>query len=115
MFNPFKKNPIKPFKGSSGDSYNITIHPFVKEELQGDVPTTLTEFMKVDGRQLKKDVPNFEDYQLREMLKLGFVPQPVNVSGMLDSDDPLSTQNVEFVNESVDYIDTQNNKDSQQE
>lgn len=58
-------------------------------------PTTVIEVRKVSALDYAKSInlPNDEDYQLRDMLKAGQIPQEVPVSGMLDSQDPTDLSN----------------------
>lgn len=58
-------------------------------------PTTVIEIRKVNAHDYAKSInlPKDEDYQLRDMLKAGQLPEEVPVSGMLDSQDPTDLSN----------------------
>lgn len=58
-------------------------------------PTTVVETKVVNAIDYAKTaaLPKDEDYQLRDMLKAGQIPQEVPVHGMLDSNDPTDLSN----------------------
>lgn len=57
------------------------------------IPTTFIESKRVKVSEYAETLglPKDEQYQLREMLKSGYVPEAVNVRGMLDNPDPSDT------------------------
>lgn len=58
-------------------------------------PTTFIECREVDAKEYAKtlNLPSDDEYQLRDMLKAGQIPQEVPVSGLLDSQDPTDLRN----------------------
>lgn len=59
-------------------------------------PTTYVEMKtkSVDDYAKSLGLPKDEDYQLRDMIASGRIPEEVPVSGVLDSNDPLDLSNV---------------------
>lgn len=76
-------------------------------EKEGKIYLT-TEIRKISQEQ-KKDlasIPNVSDYQLEIMLKNGFKPLEVPVSGLLNSDDPLDSSNVNAVSNGMSKLES---------
>lgn len=75
----------------------ITV-PVTKQVKQKDSrePLTVVEFKEqsVEDYARSLSMPASEDYQLKDMLKSGYVPEEVPVSGMLDNPDPTALENV---------------------
>lgn len=61
----------------------------------GDV-VSMIERKRITVEEYEKTLgmPKDENYQLRDMLAAGVMPETVNVSGMLDSTDPTDIKNV---------------------
>ena len=64
--------------------------------MNGDDVKTYVTFSYLNSKTLAmdSDIPKSDDYQLREMLKQGFVPNQISVNGLLNSNDPLSSENL---------------------
>ena len=72
----------------------VPVSRSVKEKGSNDV-TTFIEMKERDVREIAEEVgmPADENYQLRDMLAQGIVPEEVPVRGMLDSADALDLSN----------------------
>ena len=62
----------------------------------GEDTKTYVTFAYLNSKTLAidSDIPKSDDYQLREMLKQGYVPNQIPVNGLLNSNDPLATENL---------------------
>lgn len=84
---------------SRGDVHvNDMVCPQVKQVSQpgSSEPLSVVKMSVVDVRDVAERLalPCTDEYQLRDMLKAGVLPQEVPVSGILDSTDPTDPQNV---------------------
>lgn len=61
----------------------------------GSEPTTVIECKTVNAIDYAKSIalPSDDEYQLRDMINAGQIPQEVPVHGMLDSNDPTDLSN----------------------
>lgn len=59
-------------------------------------PTQVVTTVEKDVSEVAESLglPTSDNYQLRDMLKAGIMPEMVNVEGMLDSQDPTDLVNV---------------------
>lgn len=59
-------------------------------------PTQVVTTVEKDVSELAENLalPSSDNYQLRDMLKAGIMPEMINVEGMLDSQDPTDLVNV---------------------
>lgn len=102
LFNPFnylfmlgifrKSVPTKE-NHSFGDFMAYELQPCSKVVKDGDVCKTVVSFTRVplSAKTKNADIPSPENYELRAQLKQGFVPQEVNVRGLLDTDNELDS------------------------
>jgi hypothetical protein len=84
----------QPMPPSNG--YTVEVPVSKAMQVKGsDEPVTIVEMKRVSEVDYAKSLglPKSEDYQLRDMLAAGQFPEKVNVSGMLDSQDPTDPQN----------------------
>lgn len=107
--------PLKQYNRGS-DPYRIRKSSTVNEythtrstERIDKCSKTVTTFVEVVTENVQNfaetaDMPESKDYQLEQMLKAGIVPQEVNCSGMLDSDDPLDLSNAGVVDSLLDGL-----------
>ena len=89
-------NPI--FEPTSVNSATYAVDVETKKDViasDGSEPITLIERRKLSQDDYAKSLglPNSENYQLRDMLAAGLMPEEVNCHGMLDSDDSSDLQN----------------------
>lgn len=95
--NPFRKSKRESYVSPGSLTVNDTVVMSSKEIASKDSPepTTYVEakIMSVPEYAKSLGMPKDEDYQLRDMLKAGQIPQEVPVRGMLDSQDPLDLSN----------------------
>lgn len=88
---------VRPYIDLGSSTVNDSIVVETKEVISKECPepTTFVEVKKVNAIDYAKslNLPKDEDYQLRDMLKAGQIPQEVPVSGMLDSQDPTDLSN----------------------
>ena len=72
------------------------LHSFSKKVLVGEDEKTYVTFSYLNAKTLAmdSDIPKSDDYQLREMLKQGFVPNQIPVSNLLSSNDSLDIENL---------------------
>lgn len=60
-----------------------------------DVKTYVTfSYLNAKTLAMDSDIPKSDDYQLREMLKQGYVPNQIPVHGLLNSNDSLDSENL---------------------
>lgn len=79
-------------RGSS-DIDVIDVQRAVEIEEDGVVTTHVeTKRVKLSEYAETLGLPTDDQYQLRDMLKAGFVPEEINVHGMLDNPDPSDTE-----------------------
>lgn len=59
-------------------------------------PTQVVTTVEKDVNEVAESLglPDSDNYQLRDMLKAGIMPEAINVSGLLDSDDPTDLCNI---------------------
>lgn len=97
LMNAFRKRSnLSPYR-PSGFAPMVTV-PVTKTVVTKDnpEPTTYVEMktQSVDDYAKSLGLPKDEDYQLRDMIASGKIPEEVPVSGMLDSHDPTDLANV---------------------
>lgn len=82
-------------RGSKTVNEMVVLTPKEVTPKGSNTPTTFIEHKKVNVSDYSKsfNLPSDEEYQLRDMLKAGQIPQEVPVSGMLDSQDPTDLSN----------------------
>ena len=94
--NAFRKRSNLSTYRPSGSTPMVTV-PVTKVVATKDnpEPTTYVEMktQSVDDYAKSLGLPKDEDYQLRDMIASGKIPEEVPVSGMLDSNDPLDLSN----------------------
>lgn len=92
----FRKSAKTQYKVPVGSTPMVTV-PVSKTVVTKECPEpTIFVEMKtqsVDNYAKSLALPKDEDYQLRDMIASGNIPQEVPVSGMLDSNDPLDLSN----------------------
>lgn len=78
------------FGSASVDMMDVNRSVVVEKD---GVPTTFIESKRVKVSEYAESLglPKDEQYQLRDMLKSGYIPEEVNVHGMLDNPDPSDT------------------------
>lgn len=92
----FRKRVNSQFMVPSGSAPTLTVHVSqVVSTKENPEPTTYVEMktMSVEDYSKKLGLPKDEDYQLRDMIASGRIPEEVPVSGMLNSNDPLDLSN----------------------
>lgn len=97
--NPFRKRSSLVTEPSNGSArINEVVLPTSKVVSTKDnpEPTTYVEMKVHDVRDYAQrlGLPHDEDYQLRDMIAAGRIPEEVPVSGLLNSNDPTDIQNV---------------------
>lgn len=92
----FRKRVNSQFTVPVGETPMVTI-PVTKvvSTKENPEPTTYVEMktMSVDEHAKRLGMPKDEDYQLRDMIASGRIPEEVPVGGMLNSNDPLDLSN----------------------
>lgn len=109
----FQKIKRPPKKFLSGSAYSSLLTSFKKDVEDGvDSVKTIIQYERISSKLYadRSDIPESDNYLLREMLKQGYVPNEINVSGMFNSNDPLSSENVDFVDKN--YAAMQENVES---
>jgi hypothetical protein len=95
--NAFRKRSNLSAYHPSGSAPMVTV-PVSKTVVTKDnpEPTTYVEMktQTVDDYAKSLGLPRDEDYQLRDMIAAGRIPEEVPVSGILDSNDPTDLSNV---------------------
>lgn len=95
--NAFRKRSNLSSYHPSGSVPMVTV-PVSKTVVTKDnpEPTTYVEMktQSVDDYAKSLGLPRDEDYQLRDMIAAGRIPEEVPVSGMLDSNDPTDLSNI---------------------
>lgn len=96
--NGFRKSSLGISQNAAPSSgYDVEV-PITREVLQKGAkePVTVVELKRRPVAEYAKTLalPHSEDYQLRDMLAAGQMPELVNVSGMLDSADPTDPRNI---------------------
>ena len=93
-----KRDDLQPHRpiglpGSHLVTVQVTKNVVTKDNPE---PTVYVETVEKSVEDYAKSLglPKDEDYQLRDMLAAGRVPEEVNVRGMLDSQDPTDLSNV---------------------
>lgn len=78
----------------AGASYETHVSR-TKDVMKDGVVTTFIEHVTLPVEEHAKTLgmPKDEDYQLKDMLAAGVMPEEVNVRGMLDSSDPTDLSN----------------------
>lgn len=93
----FRKSAKTKYRVPEGSEPIVTI-PVSKtvSTPENPEPTVYVEMKKlsVDDYSKSLGLPRDEDYQLRDMIASGRIPEEVPVSGILDSNDPLDLSNV---------------------
>lgn len=103
----YKRNS-DPYRKRQSSTVNEYTHTRSTERLDKTTKmvTTFVEVVTENVQEFAEtaDMPESKDYQLEQMLKAGIVPQEVNCSGMLDSDDPLDLSNAGAVDSLLDGL-----------
>lgn len=95
----FKKVPPVVRKLSSGNFHAYELQSLTKTVEENGVQITRVVFERVPLflKTERADIPAPEDYELRELLKQGYVPKEVNVKNLLDNFNELDTQALNLV------------------
>lgn len=92
-----KRDALVSQPSGNGGSYMTTVQ-VTKNVVTKDnpEPTVYIETVQKDVEEYAKSLglPKDEDYQLRDILASGRMPEEVDVRGMLDSQDPTDLSNV---------------------
>lgn len=104
-----KRNDFNRY-GPTGSVPSVTV-PVSKTVATKECPepTVYVEMktQSVENYAKSLALPKDEDYQLRDMIASGNIPQEVPVSGMLDSNDPLDLSNAGVGDQIFDRLSSQ--------
>lgn len=106
----FRKSAKTQYEVPVGSTPIVTV-PVTKVLSTKEVPepTTYVEMKTKSVEDYAKSLalPKDEDYQLRDMIASGVIPEEVPVSGMLDSNDPLDLSNAGVGDQIFDRLSSQ--------
>lgn len=90
-----KRTDFKSYNPPGSDPKVVTFVTKTVSTKECPEPTTFIEkkVMSVDDYANRLGLPRDEDYQLRDMIASGRIPEEVPCTGMLDSNDPLDSSN----------------------
>lgn len=106
----FRKSAKTQYKVPVGSTPMVTV-PVTKTVVTKEVPepTVYVEMktQSVENYAKSLALPKDEDYQLRDMIASGVIPEEVPVSGMLDSNDPLDLSNAGVGDRMFEHLQSQ--------
>lgn len=81
----------KPFKKVLNSGYGVPdlwerVEIVEEDSKDCDTPNQVVKVVRSESSALEKDMPERKEYDLETMLRCGYNPQPINVSGVLESD-----------------------------
>lgn len=93
-----KKRKLAPYVQPTSATVNTCIVQQSKTVVTKDSPepTQVITTVEKDVTEVADNLrlPSSDNYQLRDMLKAGVMPEMINVEGLLDSQDPTDLVNV---------------------
>lgn len=113
----FRKVLINAEKHSHSELLAFEMQSLSKEVENDGVIEKIVVYEKIPLKVKagKADIPTPENYELREMLRQGFTPNAVNVSGLLDNMDSLATENVQLMEKVTEKFEESNNNNENKE
>lgn len=101
MANCFNRTqPVSQLQ-AAGRSFAYEVMQFTKKVEENGSVVSHVRFENVSTKLLaeRSDIPRNEEYQLREMVAQGYVPNEVNIKDIFSSRDPLDSSNQADLNE----------------
>lgn len=93
-----KKRKLAPYVQPRSATVNTCVVHETKTVVTKDSPepTQVVTTVEKDVNELADSLrlPSSDNYQLRDMLKAGILPEAINVEGLLDSQDPTDLCNI---------------------